>query len=152
MHLFKKPALAALLCLPLIAPAQAAGYQVSVLGDAANFIGCLAINETTGVGFLAVGDTVAVLGNSKALKVSKDDTVAGSWSVDGGDATKFSSKADSMNTVTIDVPNDTTSVVALTTGSALTITAGSDVVKFDLEGAGEALVNLVSCMTTKTAP
>ena len=152
MHVFKKAALAALLCLPIIAPAQAAGYQVSVLGDAANFIGCLAINETTGVGFLAVGDSVALLGNSKELKVSKGDTVAGSWSVDGGDSTHFSSKADSVNTATIDVPNDANAVVALTTGSALTIKTGSKVAKFDLDGAGEAFANLVSCMTTKKAP
>lgn len=152
MPMLKKFVLAALLCLPLTLQAHAAGYQVSVLGDTTNFIGCLAINETTGVGFLAVGDSVALLANAKALKVEKGDTVSGTWSVDTGDTMKFSSKADSANTVTIDVPNDTASVTALTTGSALTVRAGNNMAKFDLEGSGEAFVNLVSCMTTKTAP
>lgn len=152
MLLFKKFALAALLCLPLALSAQAAGYQVSVIGDATNFTGCLAINEASGLGFVAVGDSVALLANSKALKISKGDTVTGTWAVDAGEATKFSSKADSDNIATIGVPNDAASVAALTTGSALTIMAGSNVAKFDLEGSGQAFVGLISCMTTKTAP
>ena len=152
MQTLQKSAVAALLSLLVTASAQAGGYQVTVIGDAANFVGCLAINETTGVGFLAVGDTVALLGNAKSLKLSKGDAVSGTWSVDGGEATKFSSKADSANTVTIDVPNDAGAVAALTAGNALTIRAGSSTAKFDLDGSGEAFAALISCMTTKTAP
>lgn len=152
MKLFKTAAVAALLSLPLIAPAKAAGYEISVIGDATNFIGCLAINETTGVGFLAVGDSLALLGNAKALKVSKGDSVSGTWSVDTGDIRKFSSKADSDNTVTIDVPNEAAAITSLTTGTALTVRAGNNMAKFDLVGAGDAFTGLVTCMTTKAAP
>lgn len=152
MNELKKSVLAAVLCLPFSVSTKAAAYQVTVMGDAANFIGCLAINEATGVGFIAVGDTVALLGTSKELKVNQGDAVAGSWSVDGGDVTTFASKANSANTVTIDVPNDAVAVAALTTGKVLTVKTGGNLAKFDLDGSTGAFVNLVSCMTTKTAP
>lgn len=151
MHVLKKVALVACFALPLCQPAKAAGYQVSVIGDAANFVGCLALNEEVGIGFLAVGDSVALLGNSKALKIAKGDAVSGKWSVDGGTATAYSAKADTLNTVTIDVPNDAESVAALTTGKMLTVSNGSNVAKFALDGSGEAFANLVSCMMTKSA-
>ena len=152
MPVFKKDILAVCLALPLGASAQAAGYQVSVMGDAANFVGCLALNESVGIGFLAVGDSVALLGNSKALKIAKGDAVSGKWSVDGGTATAYSAKADTLNTVTIDVPNDAEAVAALTSGKLLTVSNGSNTAKFDLDGSGEAFANLVSCMVTKSAP
>jgi hypothetical protein len=151
MHVFKNVVLAACLALPVCASAQAAGYQVSVIGDAANFVGCLALNETAGVGFLAVGDSVALLANSKSLKIAKGDNVSGKWSVDGGAATLYSAKSDTLNTVTIDVPNDAEAVAALTTGKMLAVTNGSNSANFDLEGSGEAFVNLISCMMTKSA-
>lgn len=152
MHAFTKVALAVCLAMNFCQSAQAAGYQVSVIGDATNFTGCLALNETAGVGFLAVGDSVALLGNSNALKIAKGDTVAGKWSVDGGTPNAYSSKADSANTVTIDVPNDAAAVASLTTGKVLTVSSGSNTAKFDLDGAAEAFTNLVSCMMTKSVP
>ena len=152
MPVVRKAILAACVILPFGASAQAAGYQVSVIGDAANFVGCLALNESVGIGFLAVGDSVALLGNSKALKIAKGDTVSGKWSVDGRAATIYSAKTDTLNTVTIDVPNDAEAVAALTTGKMLTISNGGNTAKFDLEGSGEAFANLVSCMVTKSAP
>lgn len=152
MSVFKKAAIAALLVLPLCNPAVAASYQVSVIGDAANFVGCLALNETVGIGFLAVGDSVALLGTSKALKIAKGDAVSGKWSVDGGTATNFSAKADTLNTVTIDVPNDAEAVAALTTGKMLTVSNGANTAKFELDGAADAFAGLIACMTTKSAP
>eukprot|EP01037_Dinobryon_pediforme_P005510 gene5510-5564_t len=152
MQVLKSAILTAAVVLAFGAPVKAAGYQLSVIGDAKNFMGCLAVNEDTGLGFMAVGDSVALLGNAKALKIAKGSKVAGQWSVDGAAPTAYAGTSDTLNTVTIDVPKDAEAVAALTTGKTLSISNGSNVAKFDLEGSGEAFSNLVSCMVTKSAP
>lgn len=147
------PLIAALLALPLCATVvQAAGYQISTIGDGSNFVGCLAQNETAGVGFLAVGATVAMFGNTAKFPFAKGDAVTGSWSIDGGTTYPFSSKADSPHTVTIEVPNTAEAVTSLVTGKNLAVTANNISSAFDLDGAGKAFNDLSECMIKNQKP
>ena len=132
--------------------AHAGDYKVTTLEDKGTFIGCLAQNETAGVGFLAVGSTVVAFGNSPKFPIAAGDAVSGKWSVDGKAPVDFASKADSAHTATLDVPNTTEAVTALTTGQELTITANGTEAKFSLAGAGQAFTDLITCMQTQKAP
>ena len=132
--------------------AQAADFSVTPLKDGDTFTGCLAQNTATGVGFLAVGDKVVLFANSSKFTFAKGDQVTGSWSVDGGTATNFSSSADTAATATIDVPNTAEAVMALTSGKSLKLTANSATVDFSLEGGEKAFMGLTECMTTQAAP
>lgn len=148
-----KSLIAALLVLPFSTTiVHAAAYQISTIGEGSGFVGCLAQNETAGVGFLAVGATVALFGNTAKFPFAKGDTVAGSWSVDGGTAYPFSSKADSPHTVTIDVPNTAEAVTSLVSGKKLAVTANSIAAAFDLDGAGQAFNDLSECMVKNQKP
>lgn len=134
------------------ASVDAADFSVTPLKDGDNFIGCLAQNTATGIGFLAVGDKVALFANSSKFTFAKGDQVTGSWSVDGGTATDFSSTADTAATATIDVPNTTEAVAALTSGKSLNLTANGATADFSLAGGEKAFMGLSECMTTETAP
>ena len=132
--------------------AQAADFTVTPLKDGDSFTGCLAQNTATGVGFLAVGDKVVLFANSSKFTFAKGDQVTGSWSVDGGTATNFSSSADTASTATIDVPNTPEAVMALTSGKSLSLTANGTTADFSLEGGEKAFMGLTECMTTQAAP
>lgn len=132
--------------------AQAADFTVTPLKDGDSFTGCLAQNTATGVGFLAVGDKVVLFANSSKFTFAKGDQVTGSWSVDGGTATNFSSTADTAATATIDVPNTAEAVMALTSGKSLKLTANNTTADFSLEGGEKAFMGLTECMTTQAAP
>ncbi|MBB6487078.1 hypothetical protein [Rhizobium lusitanum] len=134
------------------ASVDAADFSITPLKDGDSFTGCLAQNSATGVGFLAVGDKVVLFANSSKFTFAKGDQVTGSWSVDGGAATNFSSTADTAATATIDVPNTTEAVTALTSGKALSLTANSTTVDFSLDGGEKAFMGLTECMTTQAAP
>ena len=132
--------------------AHAGDYKVTTLDDKGAFVGCLAQNETAGVGFLAVGSTVVLFGNSPTFPIAVGDAVSGKWSVDGKAPLDFSSKADSAHTATLDVPNTTDAVTSLTTGKELVINANGTEAKFSLTGAGQAFTDLITCMQTQKAP
>jgi hypothetical protein len=132
--------------------ASAADFAVIPLKDGDTFNGCLAQNIDAGVGLLAVGDKVVLFANSSKFTIAKGDDVKGSWSVDGGTATDFSSTADTAATATLDVPNTTEAVTALTSGKTLTVTANSASADFPLEGMEKAFMGLTECMQTQKAP
>ncbi|MBB4571193.1 hypothetical protein [Rhizobium leucaenae] len=120
------------------ASVDAAEFSVTPLKDGDNFTGCLAQNTATGVGFLAVGGKV-LFANSSKFTFAKGDQVTGSWSIDGGTATDFSSTADTAATAAIDVPNTTEAVMALTSGKSLSLTANGTTADFSLAGGEKAL-------------
>lgn len=132
--------------------ASAADFSVTPLKDGDSFTGCLAQNTDAGVGLLAVGDKVVLFANSSKFTIAKGDQVKGSWAVDGGTATDFSSTADTAATATLDVPNTTEAVTALTSGKTLTVKANSASADFPLEGMDKAFMGLGECMQTQKAP
>lgn len=132
--------------------AVAGDYKVTTIDNNGTFVGCLAQNETAGVGFLAVGSSVVLFGNSTKFPIAAGDAVSGKWSVDGKAPLEFSSKADSAHTATLDVPNTTEAVTALTTGQELVITANGTQATFSLTGASQAFTDLIACMQTQKAP
>jgi hypothetical protein len=129
--------------------AHAADFAITPMKDGDSFIGCLAQNTQSGIGYLAVGDKLALFANSDTFTIAKGDQVKGTWSVDGGAEAEFSSTADTDHTVTIDVPNAADSVTALTTGKELTVTANGTAVKLPLAGTEAAFTDLMGCMTTE---
>ena len=134
------------------AAAQADSYKITAIDNNGTFAGCLAQNEAAGLGVVAVGSDVAVLAESKTFGFAEGAAVSGSWSVDGGRSTDFSSKANHAGIATLDVPNSPEAVTALTTGRQLEVTANGTKARFDLSGTGEAFNALVQCMQTKKAP
>jgi hypothetical protein len=132
--------------------ADAADFSIMPLKDGDSFTGCLAQNTDAGLGLLAVGDKVELFANSAKFAIAKGDDIKGSWSVDGSAATDFSSSADSAATATIDVPNTTEAVTALTSGKTLTVKANDVSVDFPLEGTDKAFMGLGECMQTQKAP
>ncbi|WP_283196269.1 hypothetical protein [Rhizobium sp. AN80A] len=129
-----------------MATARAADFGVTPMMDGDSFIGCLAQNNRTGIGYLAVGDKLALFANADAFAITKGERVKGTWSVDGAAAAEFSSTADSDKTVTIDVPNDAPTVTALTSGKELTVTANGIDVILPLTGTEQAFTELLTCM------
>jgi hypothetical protein len=131
--------------------AHAADFSVEPLKDGDAFIGCLAQNTQSGIGFLAVGDKVALFANTARFPFEKGDEVKGSWSVDDGDEAEFSSTADSAHTATIDVPNTSEAVLALTSGKELNVTANGVEGQFPLAGAKQAFTDLIACVEKEGA-
>ncbi|WFR95114.1 hypothetical protein [Rhizobium tumorigenes] len=142
----------ALVALLLSGAADAADFAVMPLKDGDSFTGCLAQNIDAGVGLLAVGDKVVLFANSPKFTIAKGDEVKGTWSVDGGVPTDFSSTADTDATATIDVPNTTEAVTAFTTGKTLAVKANTNSVEFPLEGVEKAFTGLTECTQTQKAP
>jgi hypothetical protein len=142
---------AALSALLSAAAANAADYTIAPMKDGDTFIGCLAQNTAAGLGYLAVGDKLALFANTDTFKIAKGDHIRGTWSVDGGTATEFSATADTDNTATIDVPNASESVIALTTGKEISVTANGTEAKLSLDGTEEAFTGLMACMQAQGA-
>ena len=152
MNLFNLSGLAITAMLLSGAAAEAADFNITPLKDGDSFTGCLAQNSTSTVGLLAVGDKVVLFANSPKFTIAKGDEVKGSWSVDGGASTEFSSTADTASTATLDVPNTTEAVIALTSGKTLTVNANTQSADFPLEGVEKAFMGLTECMQTQKAP
>ena len=133
-------------------PATAGGYKVTTLDSDGAFLGCLAQDDALGIGVLAVGASVAVIANSPKFPFGKGTNVTGTWRVDGGAATSFTTLTDSARTVTLDVPNTREAVTALTTGRNLTIQANGTEVPFALGTMKQAFTDLGTCMEAKKAP
>ncbi|KQV31554.1 hypothetical protein ASC97_19525 [Rhizobium sp. Root1203] len=131
--------------------ANAADFSVEPLKDGEAFIGCLAQNTPSGIGFLAVDDKVALFANTARFPIEKGDEVKGSWAIDDGDETEFSSTADSAHTATIDVPNTTEAVAALTSGKELRVKANGVKGTFPLAGTEKAFTDLLACMQDEGA-
>ena len=144
-HILAAATFVAATLLPM-ATTRAADFGVTPMMDGDSFIGCLAQNNRTGIGYLAVGDKLALFANADAFAITKGERVNGTWSVDGAAAAEFSSTADSDETVTIDVPNDATTVTALTSGKELTVTANGIDVILPLTGTEQAFTELMTCM------
>lgn len=126
--------------------AQAADFEVSKLGDPGKYTGCMAVNPAGSLGYLAVGDKVAMFVTAPALAVVKGAKASGTWSIDGATPEPFSSTANAANTVTIDVPNTAEAVTALTTGKTLTVVSGGKTVTASLDGTAQAFTALIGCM------
>lgn len=131
--------------------AYSSDFAVTPMKDGDTFLGCLAQNTQSGIGYLAVGDKLALFANTDKFTIAKGDQVKGSWAIDGGDATEFSSMADSDHTATIDVPNASETVVALTTGKELTVIANGVESTLPLAGTEQAFTDLMSCMQSQGA-
>jgi hypothetical protein len=133
------------------ASARAADFSVEPLKDGNSFIGCLAQNGRSGIGFLAVGDRVALFANAANFPIEKGDQVKGSWSVDDGGTAEFSSTADSAHTVTIDVPNTPEALAALASGRELKVTVNGAEGRFPLAGTEQAFTGLIACVQKQGA-
>jgi hypothetical protein len=144
-------AAATLAALLSAAAAHAADFAITPMKDGDTFIGCLAQNTAAGIGYLAVGDKLALFANTDELTIAKGDQVKGTWSVDGAAANAFSSTADTDHTATIDVPNAAESVMTLTTGKELTVKANGTEATFQLAGTQEAFTELMACMQAQGA-
>jgi hypothetical protein len=131
--------------------AHAAGFTVTPMKDGESFLGCLAQNTESGIGFLAVGDKLAMFANTDKFSIEKGQQVKGSWSVDDGDEAEFSSTADSAHTATIDVPNASEAVATLTQGEELNVTANGVDASLPLAGTEQAFTDLLACMQKEGA-
>lgn len=136
---------------PVPAPTGGA-YGVIPIGSGADFAGCLAQNETLGLGLVAVGQNLALIANTVKFPFGKGADVTGTWAVDGGPATPFTSKSETAHTVTIDVPNTREVVTNLISGRIVSIQANGTEVPFVLGPMKQAFADLSTCMETKKAP
>lgn len=146
--LLRLPATAAIGAFLLACPitAYAADFAIQKMGDPGKYTGCMAVNPAGSLGYLAIGDQVAMFVTAPALAVAKGADVSGTWSIDGSTPASFAAQAGSANTVTIDVPNSAEAVVALTTGKTLTVIANGKTVKAPLDGTAQAFTALIGCM------
>lgn len=133
-------------------PAPGGAYGVTPIGSGADFAGCLAQNETLGLGLVAVGQNLALIANTAKFPFGKGVDVTGTWAVDGGTAMPFTSKSDTAHTVTIDVPNTREAVTNLISGRIVSIQANGTEVPFVLGPMKQAFSDLSTCMETKKAP
>ena len=126
--------------------AHAADFEISKIGDPGKYTGCLATNAAGSLGYLAVGDKVAMFVTAPAFALGKGAKASGTWSIDGATPEAFATTTNAANTVTIDVPNSAEAVMALTTGKALTVVANAKTVTTSLDGTAEAFTALIGCM------
>ena len=126
--------------------AHAADFEVSKIGDPGKYTGCLAINATGSLGYVAVGDQVGMLVTSPAFALAKGAKGSGTWSIDGAKPEPFTTTVNTANTVTIDVPNSAEAITALTTGKTLTVVANGKTASTPLDGTAQAFTSLIGCM------
>jgi hypothetical protein len=125
---------------------------MTIGGTGPDFLGCLAHNETLGLGLVSVGQNVALLANSPKFPFDKGADVKGTWAVDGGAATPFTVKTDTAHTVAIDIPHDPAHVTSLVSGRTVTVKANGTEVAFQLGPMMQAFTDVSTCMETKKAP
>ena len=126
--------------------ARAAGYQIMPIGEPGKYVGCMAINEQTELGFVAVQQSLGVLMNSKLLRVRQGDAVDGTWRVDEGREMKLDAVSTTADTVTGDLPQSREAFAQLANGNAVTVTLGATTVEWSLEGSKQALADIGACM------
>lgn len=126
--------------------AQAADFEITKIGDPGKYTGCIATNAAGSLGYLAVGDKVAMFVTAPAFALAKGANASGTWSIDGAKPEPFAATANGANTVTIDVPNSAEAVMALTTGTTVTVVANGKTVKAPLDGTAQAFTALIGCM------
>lgn len=137
----------------LLAPAaHAAGFSIEPIGDPGKYVGCVAINGETEIGFVGVGQTVAVVAHSKLLRLRKGDAVEGTWNVDGGAERRLDAKTDTADTVSADLPATPATLAMLANGDAFSVTMGATSVEWSLEGSRQALKDLGACMDKNVTP
>ncbi|KQP94709.1 hypothetical protein ASF60_00380 [Methylobacterium sp. Leaf113] len=132
--------------------ASAGRYEITTIGEGADFTGCMALNEPAGLALVAVGPSLGLIATSAKFPFPKGSAVAGAWTVDGAGATDFAAKIDTARTVSIDVPNTVEAVTRLTAGKSLVIQANGIAVPFALGPMQQAFTDLSTCMGTKKAP
>lgn len=141
-------ALAALLLLPPVAVAAGRdGYNVQPIRDGGKFIGCMAMNEETGLTFVGTAETFSVMMTAKDLKVAKGDPVSGTWAIDGGKERPLGMKADGPSTVSADFEASVANMKPFMDGSEVTVAVGKETIEFDLSGSMAAVNELKACMT-----
>ena len=137
----------------LLAPAaHAAGFSVEPIGEPGKYAGCVAIDGETEIGFVGVGQTLAVLAHSKLLRLRKGDAVEGTWNVDGGAERKLDAKTDTADTVSAELPATPATVALLANGNTFSVTMGATSVEWSLEGSSQALKDLGACMDKNVTP
>lgn len=146
-------AIAAFLLLPL-AGAMAAGktgYDVQPIKSEGKFIGCMAMNEDTGLTFVGTAETFSVMMTAKDFKVAKGDPVSGTWTIDGGKERALGIKADGPSTVSADFEATMANIKPFMDGTEVTVALGKNTIEFDLSGSMSAMNELNACMDKGTA-
>ena len=128
--------------------ARAADYDVTTIGEGADFKGCIATNAGSSLGVLAAGSTVALIAKPAGLAVAEGGRVAGTWAVDDGATVPIDSTADGANTVSLPVPNTSEAVRGLTTGRTLRMTVNGAGFTLPLGDMTQAFTALSECMAT----
>ncbi len=126
--------------------ARAADYDVTPIGQGADFKGCIATGGDNTLGVLAAGSTVTLIAKPGGLKVAKGDQLAGSWTVDEGPAVPVSTTADGADEVSLPVPNTAEAVAGLTTGRTLHLSVNGGQFALPLGDMAQAFTALTSCM------
>ena len=128
--------------------ARAAGYDVTTIGEGADFKGCIATNADNSLGVLAAGSTVALIAKPAGLAVAEGSRVAGTWAVDDGATVPIDATTDGANTVSLAVPNTSEAVRGLTTGKTLRMTVNGAGFSLPLGDMTQAFTSLSECMAT----
>ena len=136
----------ALALTPLCTTAYAAGFETMPIGDKGAYVGCIAANGDTSVAFAAVGPHLALLLQSKELRLRKGDAVDGTWSIDGSKERSLDDKTDTANTVGVTLSDATLAQVMK--GSTISATLGATEVEWSLAGTQQAVLELATCMNT----
>ena len=123
-----------------------ADYEISPMGEPGAYTGCLAIDSEAEMGFVAVGQSVAVLAYSKLLRLRVGDEVNGTWTVDDSTARKLDRKTSTADTVTADLPATRETLALLGNGKTFSVTIGATDVEWSLAGSAKALKDLGACM------
>ncbi len=139
---------AAATLLTLNGAAHAAGYDVTPIGEGADFKGCIATNADNSLGVLAVGSTVTLIAKPAGLAVAEGGKVIGTWAVDDAATIPIDATADGANTVSLPVPNTSEAVRGLTTGRTLRMTVNGAGFTLPLGDMTQAFTSLGECMTT----
>ncbi len=135
----------------LTTTAQAA-YKIEPIGEPGAHKGCIAIDGETELGFVAAGQSLAILVHSELLRLRKGDPVDGTWNVDGGKEYKLDASTDTANTVSADVPQTKPMFDLLRDGNTLNVTLGATNVEWSLAGSSKALQELGACMDKNVKP
>ena len=146
-------ALAASVLLPL-AGAMAAGkdgYNVQPIKSEGKFIGCMAMNEDTGLTVVGTAETFSVMMTAGDFKVAKGDPVSGTWTIDGGKERPLGVKADGPSTVSADFEATMANIKPFMDGAEVTVAIGKNTIEFDLSGSMAAMNELNACMTKGSA-
>ena len=138
--------LAAAALLTLGGVAHAAGYDVTTIGEGADFKGCIATNADNSLGVLAVGSTVTLIAKPAGLAVAEGGRVAGTWAVDDAATIRIDATADGANTVSLPVPNTSEAVRGLTTGRTLRMGVNGGAFTLPLGDMTQAFTSLSECM------